>query len=92
MLPVKPSFKIAEDIHKTEDIDKILLLADKMPLPINLIAHSADSEGILNVPGRWETQKTSIISEGYDAKSNLKAMMQNLTWSYQIHCPSLALG
>jgi hypothetical protein len=63
---------IADIIHETEDIDKILLLADNMPLAINLIAHLADSEGIPSVLSRWETQKTSIVSEGYDAKSNLE--------------------
>jgi hypothetical protein len=63
---------IADDIHKTEDIDKILLLADNMPLAIDLIAHLVDSEGISSVLSRWETQRTSIVSEGYDAKSNLE--------------------
>jgi hypothetical protein len=63
---------IADDIHETEDIDKILLLADNMPLAIDLIAHLVDSEGVPSVLSRWETQRTSIISEGYDAKSNLE--------------------
>src|ERR1700679_1778779 len=63
---------IADDVHETEDIDKILLLADNMPLAINLIAHLADSEGIPNVLSRWETQRISIVSEGYDATSNLE--------------------
>jgi hypothetical protein len=63
---------IADDIHKTEDIDKILSLADNMPLAIDLIAHLADSEGIPHVLSRWETQRTSIVSEGYDATSNLE--------------------
>jgi hypothetical protein len=63
---------IADDIHETEHIDKILLLADNMPLAINLIAHLADSEGISSVLSRWETERTSTISEGYDATSNLE--------------------
>jgi hypothetical protein len=63
---------IADDIHKSEDIDKILLLTDNMPLAIDLIAHLADSEGIPNVLSGWETQRTSILSEGHDAKSNLE--------------------
>jgi hypothetical protein len=63
---------IADDIHETEDIDKILLLADNMPLAIDLIAHLADSEGIPSVLSRWETDRTSIVSKGYNAKSNLE--------------------
>jgi hypothetical protein len=63
---------IADDIHETQDIDKMLLLADNMPLAIDLIAHLADSEGIPSVLSRWETERTSIVSEGYDARSNLE--------------------
>jgi hypothetical protein len=62
---------IADNIHQTRDIDKILLLSDNMPLAIDLIAHLVDSEGIPSVLSRWETQRTSIVSEGYDATSNL---------------------
>jgi hypothetical protein len=63
---------IVDDIHKPDDINKILLLADNMPLAINLLAHLVDSEGIPSVLGRWETQRTSIVAEGYDATSNLE--------------------
>ncbi|KAJ7434558.1 hypothetical protein FB451DRAFT_1109905 [Mycena latifolia] len=63
--------EIADDVHETKSIDKILLLADNMPLAIDLMAHLADSEGIPNVLSRWETQRTSIVSEGHDATSNL---------------------
>ena len=63
---------IAAAIHETEDIDKILQLADNMPLAINLIAHLVDSEGIPNVLHRCETQRTSILSAGHDATSNLE--------------------
>ena len=62
----------ADDVHKTEEIDKILLLADNMPLAIDLIAHLANSEGISSVLSRWETQRTSIVSDGHDARSNLE--------------------
>ncbi|KAJ6549254.1 hypothetical protein DFH09DRAFT_1039450 [Mycena vulgaris] len=63
---------ITDDIHEMKDIDKVLLLADNMPLAIDLIAHLVDSEGITSVLSRWETQRTSIVSEGYDATSNLE--------------------
>jgi hypothetical protein len=64
--------EIADDIHETKDVNKILPLTDNMPLKIDLIAHLADSEGIPSVLSRWETQRTSIVSEGYDTKSNLE--------------------
>jgi hypothetical protein len=62
----------ADDIHETEDIDKILLLVENMPLAIDLIANLVDSEGIPSVLSRWERQRISILSEGHDARSNLE--------------------
>ncbi|KAJ6592200.1 hypothetical protein DFH09DRAFT_1415132 [Mycena vulgaris] len=62
---------IADDCHDTEDIDKVLLLTDNMPLAIDLIAHLVESEGCPNVLARWEEEKTSVISDGYDKRSNL---------------------
>jgi hypothetical protein len=52
-------------------VDKVLSLTDNMPLAINLLAHLVDSEGCSNVLCRWEEEKTSLISEGYDKRSNL---------------------
>jgi hypothetical protein len=63
---------ITDAVDDISDIDQVLLLADNMPLAIDLIAHLVDSEGISNVLHRWETEKTSILSEGHDARSNLE--------------------
>jgi hypothetical protein len=63
---------ITDDVHDAKDIDKILLLTDNMPLAIDLIARLVESEGIPSVLSRWETQRTSILSEGHDATSNLE--------------------
>jgi hypothetical protein len=63
---------IVGDIHENEDIDKILLLVDNMPLAIDLIANLVDSEGIPSVLHRWDTQRTSILSNGHDVTSNLE--------------------
>jgi hypothetical protein len=63
---------IADEVHQTKDIDTLLLLTDNMPLAIDLIANLVDSEGIPSVLSRWETQRTSILSEGHDARSNLE--------------------
>jgi tetratricopeptide (TPR) repeat protein len=63
---------IADDVHETEEIDKILSLADNIPLAIDLIANLVDTEGIPSVLRRWETQRTSILSEGHNATSNME--------------------
>ncbi|KAJ7463282.1 P-loop containing nucleoside triphosphate hydrolase protein, partial [Mycena latifolia] len=62
---------IVDDGYALEDIDRILLLADNMPLAIDLIAHLVDYEGIASVLHRWEIEKTSLLSEGHDKGSNL---------------------
>ncbi|KAJ7150457.1 hypothetical protein C8R43DRAFT_1191653 [Mycena crocata] len=62
---------IADDGHDIRDVDKVLQLADNMPLAIDLLAHLADSEGCPNVLSRWETEKTSLISVGWDRRDNL---------------------
>ncbi|KAJ6542148.1 hypothetical protein DFH09DRAFT_1392765 [Mycena vulgaris] len=62
---------IADDYHDSDDIDKVLLLTDNMPLAIDLMAHLVDSEGCPNVLARWEEEKTSVISDGYDKQSSL---------------------
>ncbi|KAJ7906243.1 hypothetical protein B0H13DRAFT_2506841 [Mycena leptocephala] len=61
---------IAEDHHNPEDMDRVLSLTDNMPLAINLIAHLVDVEGCSSVLSRWEEEKTSLISDGYDKRSN----------------------
>ncbi|KAJ6523457.1 hypothetical protein DFH09DRAFT_1420862 [Mycena vulgaris] len=62
---------IADDYHDSDDIDKVLLLTNNMPLTIDLMAHLVESEGCPNVLARWEEAKTSVISDGYDKQSNL---------------------
>jgi hypothetical protein len=62
---------IADNIHNPKEVDQVLSLTDNMPLAINLLAHLVDSEGCSNVLSRWEEEKTSLISDGYDRRSNL---------------------
>ncbi|KAJ7827297.1 hypothetical protein B0H13DRAFT_1917729 [Mycena leptocephala] len=62
---------IADNTHNPKEVDKVLSLTDNMPLAINLLAHLVDSEGCSNVLSRWEKEKTSLISDGYDKRSNL---------------------
>ncbi|KAJ7214940.1 P-loop containing nucleoside triphosphate hydrolase protein, partial [Mycena pura] len=62
---------IAGEIHDSSDVDKILHLTDNMPLAVDLVAHLVDSEGCATVLSRWDTEKTSLVSDGYDQRSNL---------------------
>ncbi|KAJ7456107.1 P-loop containing nucleoside triphosphate hydrolase protein, partial [Mycena latifolia] len=67
----KTFIDIADDDHSDEDIEKILQLADNMPLAIDLIAHLVNCEDVSSLLNRWETERTSLLSEGYDKGSNL---------------------
>ncbi|KAJ7873210.1 P-loop containing nucleoside triphosphate hydrolase protein [Mycena leptocephala] len=80
LLPLKPLAQsaarqtfidIADGIHDPEEVDRVLSLTDNMPLAISLVAHLVDAEGCSNVLSRWENEKTSLISDGYDRQSNL---------------------
>ncbi|KAJ7896810.1 P-loop containing nucleoside triphosphate hydrolase protein, partial [Mycena leptocephala] len=80
LLPLKPLeqeaarqtfIDIADNWHNPEEVDKVLSLTDNMPLALNLFAHLVEIEGCSNVLSHWEEEKTSIISEGFDRRSNL---------------------
>ncbi|KAJ7922700.1 P-loop containing nucleoside triphosphate hydrolase protein, partial [Mycena leptocephala] len=62
---------IADNTHDPKEVDKVLSLTDNLPLAIDLVAHLVDSEGCSHVLSRWEEEKTSLISDGYDRTSNL---------------------
>ncbi|KAJ7717966.1 hypothetical protein B0H16DRAFT_1387944, partial [Mycena metata] len=64
---------IAEDRHPMAEIDQVLSLTDNMPLSINLLAHAVDVEGCTAILSRWQREHTSVISEGYDQRSNLES-------------------
>ncbi|KAJ6556734.1 hypothetical protein DFH09DRAFT_1489180 [Mycena vulgaris] len=84
---------IADDGHDSHDIDKVLLLTDNMPIAIDLIAHLVESEGCPNVLARWEEEKTSVISDGYDKRSNLdlsiSMSLSSPRITYVPHCQDL---
>ncbi|KAF8191097.1 hypothetical protein K438DRAFT_2018490, partial [Mycena galopus ATCC 62051] len=75
---------IADEGHIPKEVDQVLSLTDNMPLAINLLAHLVDVEGCSNVLSRWEEEKTSLISEGYDRTSNL-----NLSISLSLSSPRI---
>jgi hypothetical protein len=77
---------IADSSHDLEEVDKILLLVDNMPLAIELIAHLVDSEGVLSVLERWDTEKTSLLSEGHNKGSNLDLSISLSLRSTRLAC------
>ncbi|KAJ7457401.1 hypothetical protein FB451DRAFT_1509666 [Mycena latifolia] len=81
----KTFIDIVDDGYAVEDMDKILLLADNMPLAIDLIAHLVDYDGLESVMHHWETEKTSLLSEGHNKGSNL-----DLSISMSLESPRLA--
>ncbi|KAJ7015881.1 P-loop containing nucleoside triphosphate hydrolase protein, partial [Mycena alexandri] len=76
---------IADDKHLLEEVDQILGLTDNMPLSISLLAHLVDMEGCREILSRWEGEKTSLISDGSDRRSNLE-----LSISLSLSSPRIA--
>ncbi|KAJ7482585.1 hypothetical protein FB451DRAFT_1364581 [Mycena latifolia] len=76
---------IVDDGYAVGDIDKILLLADNMPLAIDLMAHLVESDGLNNVMHHWETERTSLLSAGHNKGSNL-----DMSISMSLESPRLA--
>ncbi|KAJ7895212.1 P-loop containing nucleoside triphosphate hydrolase protein, partial [Mycena olivaceomarginata] len=62
---------ITDDVYAKEDVEQILQFTDNMPLAVDLIAHLSDYEGLSNVLARWQIERTSLLSLGYDRKSNM---------------------
>ncbi|KAJ7823888.1 P-loop containing nucleoside triphosphate hydrolase protein, partial [Mycena olivaceomarginata] len=77
---------IADSGHNAEEVDQILSLTDNMPLAISLLANLADTEGCTNVLARWDKERTSLISEGFDKRSNL-----DLSISLSLSSPRIQL-
>jgi hypothetical protein len=80
----KTFIDIADNTHNPEEVNKVLALTDNMPLVINFLPHLVDSEGCSNVLCHWEAERTSLISDGYDRRSNL-----DLSISLSLSSPQL---
>ncbi|KAF8205279.1 hypothetical protein K438DRAFT_1818879 [Mycena galopus ATCC 62051] len=63
--------EITDNSNTMEEMDQLLGFTDNMPLAVDLIAHLADYEGCSNVLSRWKTEKTSLLSVGFDRRSSL---------------------
>ncbi|KAJ6483293.1 hypothetical protein C8R45DRAFT_1149202 [Mycena sanguinolenta] len=64
------------DPNETEDFEKVLKLSNNLPLAINLLAQLVDVEGCSTVLSRWERENVSMLSDGYDKRSNLEMSIQ----------------
>ncbi|KAJ7354363.1 hypothetical protein DFH08DRAFT_933889 [Mycena albidolilacea] len=62
---------ITDNAYLKEDMEQILQFTDNMPLAVDLIAHLSDYEGLSNVLARWQTERTSLLTLGYDRKSSM---------------------
>ncbi|KAJ6477746.1 P-loop containing nucleoside triphosphate hydrolase protein, partial [Mycena sanguinolenta] len=71
---------ITDNSYSAEVFSQLLSFTDNLPLAVDLLAHLVDCEGLENVLARWETEKTALLSVGYNRKSNLDASI-NLSLS-----------
>ncbi|KAF8166915.1 hypothetical protein K438DRAFT_2064919 [Mycena galopus ATCC 62051] len=62
---------ITDNSNTHEEIEQLLGFTDNMPLAVDLIAHLADYEGFSSVLSRWKTEKTSLLSVGFDRQSSV---------------------
>ncbi|KAF8205227.1 hypothetical protein K438DRAFT_1757213 [Mycena galopus ATCC 62051] len=79
--------EITDNSNTTEEMDQLLGFTDNMPLAVDLIAHLADYEGFSNVLSRWKTEKTSLLSVGFDRQSSL-----DVSISLSISSPRVTSG
>ncbi|KAJ6469927.1 hypothetical protein C8R45DRAFT_1166446, partial [Mycena sanguinolenta] len=64
---------ITDGSYSIGSFSQLLSFTDNMPLAVDLLPHLVDYEGLENVLIRWQAEKTSMLSVGYDRKSNLDA-------------------
>lgn len=65
-------FDITDDLEDDSELEKLLNLTDNMPLSITLMANLVSVEGGASVLHRWQTESTSLLSDGPDKLSNLE--------------------
>ncbi|KAJ7162355.1 hypothetical protein C8R46DRAFT_955323 [Mycena filopes] len=76
-LPDAAALQIFEDItdnpQLSDEKTQLLQFTGNIPLALDLMAHLVEYEGLTNVLARWETERTSLLSIGYDRSSNMDA-------------------
>ncbi|KAF8158746.1 hypothetical protein K438DRAFT_1860749, partial [Mycena galopus ATCC 62051] len=80
LLPLRPLsndaarqtfIEITDNSNTFEEMEQLLGFTDNMPLAVDLIAHLVDYEGFSSVLSRWKTEKTSLLSVGFDRQSSV---------------------
>ncbi|KAF8175974.1 hypothetical protein K438DRAFT_1979481 [Mycena galopus ATCC 62051] len=64
--------EIADEIPTDSEVDQLLNITDNIPLALQLVATAAASEGCQATLERWESERTAMLSAGYDKRSNLE--------------------
>ncbi|KAF7341706.1 AAA domain-containing protein [Mycena sanguinolenta] len=68
------------DEIENNDLAALLALTDNLPLAITLMANITSYEGSQSVLQRWESESTSLLSEGFGKQANLdKSIMISLS-------------
>jgi hypothetical protein len=61
-------------------LDELIKITGNLPLAVALMANVASFEGYLGALSRWNTENTTLLSEGYDKRSSLeKSISTSLT-------------
>ncbi|KAF8143380.1 hypothetical protein K438DRAFT_1876019 [Mycena galopus ATCC 62051] len=66
---IQTFIEITDNSNTLEEMEQLLGFTDNMPLAVDLIAHLVDYEGFSSVLSRWKTEKTSLLSVGFDRQS-----------------------
>ncbi|KAJ7127853.1 hypothetical protein C8R44DRAFT_733263 [Mycena epipterygia] len=69
--PMESRGSVEEFLSSLTDVSHLALMANNMPLAMDLIAHLVDHEGCEDILARWETEKISLLSSVHDKRSNL---------------------
>ncbi|KAJ6543570.1 hypothetical protein DFH09DRAFT_1367913 [Mycena vulgaris] len=66
--------EIADDPTSDEEtaLDELLDLSGHLPLAVSLLANVTSFEGYAGALARWKIETTSLVSDGYDKRSNLE--------------------
>ncbi|KAF8166937.1 hypothetical protein K438DRAFT_1856754, partial [Mycena galopus ATCC 62051] len=68
---IQTFIEITDNSNTLEEMEQLLGFTDNMPLAVDLIAHLVDYEGFSSVLSRWKTEKTSLLSVGFDRQSSV---------------------
>ncbi|KAF7318974.1 AAA domain-containing protein [Mycena chlorophos] len=67
---------IPESTEDAESLEQILAIADNLPLALHLLANQVAVDGYGATLARWETEKTRVMSDGYDKRTSLEISLQ----------------